>query len=70
MSTDGRAQPVYRAFFLDREGRVFQALILTAGDDEEATREASALINANGLLVYERARFIAELPARGINHPL
>lgn len=64
MSENLQSDPVYRAFLLDRNGRVFQAVILAASDDDEAVRQASEIPNLNGLIVYERTRFIVRLSPR------
>jgi hypothetical protein len=48
----------YRAFRLDRAGRVYSAEIVAAEDDSQARRRARALVGRDAIELWERTRFL------------
>jgi hypothetical protein len=55
----------YRAFKLDRAGRVFSAEIVSAEDDTQARRQARAMVEREAIELWERTRFLGRFePAR------
>lgn len=48
----------YRAFKLDRAGRVFSAEIVPAEDDIQARRRARAMVEREAIELWERTRFL------------
>lgn len=48
----------YRAFRLDRAGRVFAAEIVPAEDDTQARRRARAMVERDAIELWERTRFL------------
>jgi hypothetical protein len=48
----------YRAFRLDRAGRVFSAEIVSAEDDSHARRQARAMVERDAIELWERTRFL------------
>ncbi|MEE7506524.1 hypothetical protein [Methylobacterium mesophilicum] len=48
----------YRAFRLDRAGRVCAAEILSAADDTQARRRARALVGRDAIELWDRTRFL------------
>ncbi|MEH3062896.1 MAG: hypothetical protein PGN33_09060 [Methylobacterium radiotolerans] len=48
----------YRAFRLDRAGRVRAAEILSAEDDTQARRRARAMVGRGAIELWERTRFL------------
>ena len=53
-----RRHRAYRAFKLDRAGRVFSAEIVTAEDDTQARRCARAMVEGDAIELWERTRFL------------
>jgi hypothetical protein len=59
--------PVYRCYFLDRTNRIQGVEVLDATDDSQAVAMATRLlaqVAAPGFEVWERARPVAQHPAR------
>ncbi|MFB0492254.1 hypothetical protein ABIE45_004840 [Methylobacterium sp. OAE515] len=48
----------YRAFKLDRAGRVFSAEVVLAEDDSQAKRQVRAMLERNTIELWERTRFL------------
>ena len=48
----------YRAFKLDRAGRVFSAEIVPADDDTQARRRTRAMVEHDVIELWERTRFL------------
>ncbi|MCJ2122573.1 hypothetical protein [Methylobacterium sp. J-077] len=48
----------YRAFKLDRAGRVFSAEIVPAADDTQARRRARAMVADAAIELWDRTRFL------------
>ena len=53
-----RRSRAYRAFMLDRAGRVSSARILSAEDDVQARRQVRAMVERNVIELWERTRFL------------
>ncbi|MCK1419299.1 hypothetical protein IVB14_29935 [Bradyrhizobium sp. 180] len=49
----------YRAFQIDRDGHVFGCINLVCGDDEQAKREAAALVLVHRIELWRLDRRIA-----------
>lgn len=62
-----RRSRAYRAYQLDRAGRVFSAEIVSAEDDSQARRRVRAMVERNAIELWERTRFLGrfEPAARG-----
>ena len=48
----------YRAFKLDRAGRVFSAEVVPAQDDTQARRRARAMATDEAIELWDRTRFL------------
>ncbi|ACB24232.1 hypothetical protein ABID82_004985 [Methylobacterium sp. PvP062] len=55
----------YRAFRLDRAGRVRAAEILSAEDDTQARRRARAMVGRDAIELWERTRFLGRFEPAG-----
>jgi len=53
-----RRSRAYRAFMLDRAGRVSSAQIVSAEDDGQARRQVRAMVGRNVIELWERTRFL------------
>jgi hypothetical protein len=53
-----RRSRAYRAFKLDRAGRVASAEIVAAEDDGHARRQVRAMVERNTIELWERTRFL------------
>jgi hypothetical protein len=53
-----RRSRAYRAFKLDRAGRVFSAEVVSAEDDSQAKRQVRAMLERNTIELWERTRFL------------
>ncbi|MBE7246336.1 MAG: hypothetical protein INR63_15415 [Actinomycetospora chiangmaiensis] len=53
-----RRSRAYRAFKLDRAGRVASAEIVAAEDDVQARRQVRAMAERNVVELWERTRFL------------
>jgi len=53
-----RRSRVYRAFKLDRAGRVASAEIVSAADDGQARRQARTMVERATVELWERTRFL------------
>ena len=59
---DQTETPTYRAFLLDREGKVFAAVVLDAYSDDEARELGRKQVDGCGVEVWERTRVVAVFP--------
>ncbi|KST57567.1 hypothetical protein AO398_24820 [Methylobacterium sp. GXS13] len=48
----------YRAFKLDRAGRVFSAEVVPAADDRQARRRTRAMVADAAIELWDRTRFL------------
>ena len=53
-----RRSRAYRAFKLDRAGRVASAELVAAEDDSHARRQVRAMVERNTIELWERTRFL------------
>jgi hypothetical protein len=57
--------PAYRVYFIDADGRIYQApQILECADDREATERARQYIDGKDIQVWERDRLVAKFPPK------
>ena len=62
----GSALPVYRAYYLGRNGRIVAAEVIPADNDEDARAFADTLRADHQIEVWERGRRLAVYPPREV----
>jgi hypothetical protein len=51
----------YRAYILNREGRIMEAVDLDCADDDDATESAKQLVDGHDVELWRNARVVGKL---------